>query len=71
MSRRKVPTTTAERIRSARKAAFMTQKAVAIAYGCDRCQITQWESGRREPTTASLRKLADAIDCDLITLTGT
>ncbi len=70
MSRRKV-STTAARIRSARKAAGMTQKAVATAYGCDRCQITQWESGRREPTTASLRKLATAIGCDLITLTGT
>ena len=66
----KVPTT-AERLRHEIEARQLTHKAVAAAYGCDRCQITQWLSGRREPTTASLRKLATAIGCDLVTLTGT
>lgn len=49
------------RIREARVAAGMTQKAVAEALGVTLQSVSQWENGRSQPETDRLMKLADIL----------
>ncbi len=38
---------------------------LATQIGSDRALVSGWENGRREPTVASLVKLADALECSI------
>lgn len=66
------PLTTGQRIRAARLAAGLSQ--VDLAARLDppdqQCNISTWESGRFEPTLATLRRLAKGIGCKVAELVG-
>lgn len=51
----------AARVRSARKAARMTQKALADACGLERTSVTNLEAGRQIPKLAALYRMAEAL----------
>lgn len=47
-----------EKIRKARKAAGLTQKAVAKEFDIERVSVTQWENGQTHPTIDKIPRLA-------------
>lgn len=49
------------KIAKARKDKGMTQQALAQAVGLTQGAVAHWESGRREPSLAMLRKIARAL----------
>lgn len=49
------------KIAKARKDKGMTQQALAQAVGLTQGAVAHWESGRREPSLAMLRKIAKAL----------
>ena len=50
---------TPHRIREARKASGLTQKAVADTIGIKKQSVSGWETGKAEPSPESLRQLTD------------
>ena len=48
----------------------MTQKELAIAIGVTDAAICQYETGAREPTLDTLRKLSEELNCTLDELIG-
>ena len=58
------------RIRQARKEKGWTQEQLAEAMGVDPVQISRWETGKREPQTSTLVKIAAALDTTLGYLAG-
>lgn len=61
---RKKPTTLADRLKAARKAANLTLEALAEASGVARSTIHEAETGR-DISVSKLRKLADALGVTL------
>ena len=53
-----------EKMKRARKAAGLDQRQVAERVGCTQTDISRWEAGR-EPKASTLKKLAEAIGCDM------
>lgn len=60
--------TTGEKIRSARQEAKLTQKRVAELSGIAEPTIRKYESNRLNPKIGTLKKLANAIGCDVMEL---
>ena len=58
-----------ERLRECRLAQGMSQAALARALGMPRQQINNYEGGRFEPSLEIARKIADALQVSLDTLT--
>lgn len=57
--------TTGQRIKSARKAAKMTQAELAFKMGVTNHCINKWETGVRNPKHNTLCRIADAIGVDV------
>ena len=55
-------------IKQKRKAAGLTQEALAQKIGCATITIRQYESGKREPSVMVLGKLANALGVDIFDL---
>ena len=53
-----------EKLKRARKAAGLDQRQLAEMVGCTQVDISRWEAGR-EPKASTLKKLAQAIGCDM------
>ena len=53
-----------EKLKRARKAAGIDQRKLAEMVGCTQVDISRWEAGR-EPKPSTLKKLAEAIGCDM------
>lgn len=49
------------KIAKARKDKGLTQQALAEAVGLTQGAVAHWESGRRQPPVAMLRKIAEAL----------
>lgn len=49
------------KIAEARKSKGWTQQALAEAVGLTQGAVAHWESGRRQPPVATLRKIAEAL----------
>lgn len=47
----------------------LTQKELAAACGTSQVQIARWEAGQVQPGSASLRKLAEALQCTMDEIT--
>ena len=62
--------TTGKKIREARKAAGLTQKELAAKLGIVPNSISQYENGTRNAKPATLRRIAEAIGCNLFDLIG-
>lgn len=58
------------RLRILRKRAGLSQPSLASRLGCDRSFVTYMESGRREPSIATARRLARILGVSLDTLVG-
>ena len=56
---------TVSALREWRKYRLMTQSDLATASGLSQGAIAQIESGKRNPTVETARKLADALNCDI------
>lgn len=50
-----------KRLAAARKEKGLTQQALADAVGVTQVAVANWEHGRRSPSIANLRKVADAL----------
>lgn len=48
----------------------LTQAALAQKLGVTQATVANYESGRREPSIAMLRKIAQALGVDIATLIG-
>ena len=59
-----------EKIREARKAAKMTQEALAMEIGSKRSVISKYESGQIDPPLPQLQKIADALNVTLTYFLG-
>lgn len=57
--------TIGESIKSARKAAGLTQKELAQRLGLSFQSIAQWENDLRKPKIETLKKIADALGCTI------
>ena len=55
----------AECLTGARKARGLTQEQLADAVHVTRAAVSSWERGRTEPDLDTLKKLCDALQCDL------
>ncbi|MGN0817795.1 MAG: helix-turn-helix domain-containing protein [Candidatus Coproplasma sp.] len=53
-----------------RKEHKLTQKQVALMAGVSQQCVSEWESGKMEPTLSNLWKLADALDLSIDVLVG-
>lgn len=62
--------TTGQRIKSARKAAKMTQAQLAEKLGVPFQSISQWERDIRNPKSETIQRIAEAIGCDIWELNG-
>lgn len=51
-------------IKKARLAAGLTQAQLAERMKCTQQEVQRWESGRINPTTKTIKKLAEAIGCN-------
>ena len=60
-SDRPIPPGTPGKIRAAREALSWTQEVLAAAAGVSMRGLQAWEAGTKQPTVASLTKLADAL----------
>jgi transcriptional regulator with XRE-family HTH domain len=58
--------TSGDIVRIARQRAGLTQQQLADRSGHPRETIARWETGSREPSLASLQKLVEATDLDLV-----
>lgn len=63
-----LPLTTGDKIKKARSEAGMTQQTVAQKTGFLAQHISRWEKGERIPKLTTLKKLAEAIGCDITDL---
>ncbi len=54
-----------ERIRHARESRSLRVATVAERMECDESEVRRWELGYIEPKATTIRKLADAIGCDV------
>ena len=52
-------------IKNLRKAAGLTQKQLGEKLGISFQSIAQWETGKRIPKIETLRKIANALNCDI------
>lgn len=52
-----------EKIRQARENAGLSQKQLAEALGLDQSAVSNWETGKSEPTLHNLRRMADILGC--------
>lgn len=59
-----------QRLASIRKEKKMSQNDLAKRVGVARPSVTQWESGAKIPSMASLEKISSALDVSLDWLTG-
>ena len=55
-------------LRLRRVAAGITQVELAESVGTGQTSVSQWERGVTTPTLVHLRRLALALDCDLVDL---
>ena len=55
-----------DQIREARKSLHLTQWKVAEVLKVERTTVSNWECGRAEPDLRTLRKLSEALQCDLL-----
>ena len=55
-----------EQLTAARRAAGLTQEQLSAAVHVTRSTISSWERGRTYPDVAMLRKLSEALGCDLM-----
>lgn len=62
--------TVAKRIVRARNRLDITDAELARRVGVTRSTVHDWVHGEHEPTLASLRKLAEALECDVGELMG-
>lgn len=53
------------KITEVRKSRGFTQQALAQAVGLTQGAVAHWESGRRQPPLAMLRKIAEALGVDV------
>ena len=53
-----------EKIRQARENAGLSQKQLAEALGLDQSAVSNWETGKNEPTLHNLRRMADILGVD-------
>jgi transcriptional regulator with XRE-family HTH domain len=53
-----------EKLKTARKAANLSQVQLAEKVGCTQKDIARWEAGR-EPKALTLKKLAQALGCSM------
>lgn len=56
--------TVGERIRNRRKALEMTQEELAGKLGITSPAVRSYEAGRRNPKPETIKKIADALECD-------
>lgn len=56
------------KIREARKAAGMTQEALAVLLPVSRAEVGHWETGNADPGVAGLLRVAEALGVDVATL---
>lgn len=56
--------TAGDRIRTARKAAKLTQKELGARLGVTYQTIAQWENNLRNPKQETIQRIADALECD-------
>lgn len=61
--------TIGETLKGLRKKAGLTQHELAVKIGCTSANISQYESGARQPSTKQLKKFADALSVDLTVFT--
>lgn len=57
-----------KRLAEARKEKGLTQQALADAVGVTQVAVANWEHGRRSPSIANLRKVADALGVPVASL---
>jgi transcriptional regulator with XRE-family HTH domain len=57
-----------ERLRFIREQRKLSQKVLAQSAGVSQATIAQVETGRKDPSVRTLRKIAEALDIDLATL---
>lgn len=57
-----------ERVREIRRKRGLSQKELAEAADVSQATIAQLETGRKDPSVKTLRKLSDALDIDIATL---
>ena len=62
--------TIAERIRTARKNAGLTQRELGALLGVTQATVGQYENGTRNPKTETLQRFADALGVDFAALIG-
>lgn len=55
-----------ERIALQRKKKGLSQSELGFLINVDRTNISALENGRHNPTALTLRKIADALECDVI-----
>ncbi len=56
-----VNTKTGQRIRKLRESLGYSKRGLALKAGINRQSIIHWESGRSEPTAASVRRIAPVL----------
>ena len=60
--------TFARRLKFAREAASLSQKALANLLGVAQTAVSSWERGRTEPSRAMTAKIAEALRCGVYQL---
>lgn len=58
------------RLEELRKKQGMTQNELAALVGVQQNTISQWESGKRHPTSTTLPRLANVLGCTIDELFG-
>ena len=71
MAKRKEPQSIADRLRSAREMAGLSQAQVARVLSMHRPTITEMEAGRRKVSADEMRQLAELYEVDIEWLAGT
>lgn len=62
--------TTGEKIKEARKKAKLSQKELGTRLGVSQAMIGQYESGKRNPKPETLKKIADALEVPISSLSS-
>ena len=57
-----------ERLKFLRESRGLSQKELSNAAGISQATVAQLETGRKDPSVQTLRKLANALDVDIATL---
>lgn len=55
----------AARLAALRQRRGLTQRQLAARLDCSHVQVARWETGKHEPTVATLRRLAEALEIKL------